>query len=147
MSKIDWIATSISTIFAVIISSFTAYKISNKTLRHQKRSVIESRISELIKIAIEYPYLEDDTFCSNWDRSSEIAKSVEGLRYDNYCCYLFNLIEEIWIFCNGDESNINEILRIRELAKRHNPWWSADPDNIFGYSNPNFKKYIERMSS
>ena len=60
-------------------------------------------------------------------------KSDRAMRYDNYCCLVFNTIERIWKHCKGNENRIEEFLSSKEMINRHKAWWRSEKENNAGY--------------
>jgi hypothetical protein len=136
---VDVVATFISTIISVIISSLVAFKTAKVTLRYQERQSLDELITKIIEISIEYPYLEDDEYCAKW--ADVIVRDELAMRYDYYCCIVFNLIERVWRYCKGNKKKINDMLYVEELVNRHYQWWITEDNNSVAYSNK-FQNYI-----
>src|SRR5271157_3384503 len=91
----------VSAILSAIIAAIVSWAICARTLREHQRSQLHDLVTMVIGIGIEYPYLEDDNFCASW---KEMDKTTErAMRYDNYCCLVFNLMERLWQFSEGKE--------------------------------------------
>ena len=92
----------------------------------------------MIEIGIQYPYLEDEGECKAYVKDS---RKPDSMRYENYCCFVFNLLEMIYDFCDGDRGKISEILYVEEIILTHARWWRADKKNIAGY-NQDFLLFV-----
>ncbi|MGO9567870.1 MAG: hypothetical protein ACLP5H_10045 [Desulfomonilaceae bacterium] len=135
---------TVSAIISAIIAAIVSVAVCVFTLRSQRRSRIYDLIDKVIGISIDYPYLEDDNFCKAW---KEIDKTTEeAMRYENYCCLVFNLLEHLWSFNNGNESKIAKMFYASEMIRRHKVWWKLDLDNIYGY-DPAFRQYVAKFLS
>jgi len=137
-------ATIIATVIASLIASIVAYIVGNKANRSAQLNKFHDHIFEINRLAMQYPYLEDNDFCESW-KDNRHSKEEKYQRYDNYCCIVFNLIEQIWKFYNGDKTKIKDILVVEELINRHKSWWKAPSspgENIYGY-NFDFSMYLE----
>ena len=115
-------------------------------VRGQRRVAIDGLVLKLIELAMEYPYLERDSYCAAWKQDGE--DSDERARYENYCCLVFNTIENAWelnwhLSWNKylQHNSIRRILQVEELICRHHQWWEGDADNIDGYAS-GFRSYI-----
>lgn len=138
------LATVVSTIVASLIASFVAYFVAQKSNKYAQESRFNDHILEINRLAMQYPYLEDNAFCDSWF-SNRHSQDEKYQRYDNYCCIVFNLIEQMWKFYNGDNDKIKNMLTVSELAKRHKGWWKFPSDlgeNIYGYDYE-FSLYLE----
>jgi len=129
-----------TTAISAIVSAIVAGLISYLTLRHQRRQYIDNMIDKMVEIGIEYPYLEDDAFCLAWAEADKTDERVQ--RYDNYCCFVFNVIEAVWQYCRKDNVEIDKVLYVKELAIRHRVWWESTSDNIEAYG-ADFDEYIK----
>jgi hypothetical protein len=132
----------VSAAVSAVVSAIVAGAISYVTLRHHRRQYLDDMIDKMVALAITYPYLEDESFCRSWVEADKTDEKVQ--RYDNYCCFVFNLIESIWKFCRKNEKKIDEILYVKEMAVRHQAWWKSNPDNLTGYA-VGFHAYIENQ--
>lgn len=134
----------LSTIIAIVASvasiSMSGYILRSTLRSHEKRS-IDDLITTTIKLAIEYPHLEQNDFCENWPNveSSEEDKA----RYDNYCCIVFNLTERTYKHFTGEHLQMKNLLHVDELFWQHRKWWKNDPENRKGYIT-GFSEYVER---
>lgn len=131
--------TVIATLVASFISSLVAYWIGVKTIRSMKHHRIEEHILKLIDYEIQYPRYVDDSYCSKWDRHS---KEIDDLRYSSYCSHVFNTIEMVWNFFNGNRNKIDEYMNVRELVLLHKEFWKSDEENISSYPDK-FRLFID----
>lgn len=138
------------TIFAAIIGALAGFISSlivcrwqnknaeilcNRQIESEKLMYINDLLLQLNLITITYPFLEDDEFCASWIDNRK-NKDEKFIRYENYCCLVFNLLSEIWKFHNGDKKKIEEHFGIMEIVERHKGWWlfpSGLGENIHGY--------------
>jgi len=132
----------IPAIISAIVSTATALFVANKTSHGNNKRHIENRIDKLLEISMQYPYLENDEYCNTWHQAS--PNDNKRMRYENYCCLVFNLIEDIWKIHKGNHEDINKVLHIKELAIRHSKWWNKDKENISGYTIL-FRCYINKL--
>lgn len=134
-------------ILAALISSVTAAVVSwamnRKTRRDQERSELRAFITQLNMIAIQYPYVEDDAFCAKWPSANPPAEA--DMRYDNYCCLVFNLLERLWKHYKGRDDRIHAVFGATEMIRRHRVWWRSTRnrvDNLGGY-DLGFIQYVD----
>ena len=130
-------------ILAAIISGIISCWIAIGSLHAQTEQVLTQQILQLNMLAMQYPYLEDDEFCVEW-LTNKASKDEKYMRYDNYCCIVFNLIENIWKHFKGNRKRIESFFAIKELIVRHKLWWknpSGPFENIEGYG-PDFIAFI-----
>ena len=127
-------------LLSAMVSAIVALVVATLTLRAHRRQHIENMISKLVDVAITYPYLEDDRFCDSWNEADK--NDEKAMRYDNYCCLVFNLLETLWKQCGGDTKRIESIFFAREMIVRHKRWWKSERNNLGGY-DINFHRYID----
>lgn len=118
-------------------------------VRGQKRIAIDGLVKKIIELSMQYPYLERDSYCAGW--TSGDGDNDEKTRYENYCCLVFNTIEQAWELCwpwwfsvNWRHEAVKKIIQVEELVCRHYPWWSKDPQNLEGYSQ-GFRRYMDHV--
>lgn len=138
----DALATIIATITSSAVAALVAYLTVRWGLKIEDYSVIQDNLTKLIEISIQYPYLEDDNYCAKWTGSS--VQSEEDLRYDNYCCLVFNLMSKAFKYYNYNDEKTNMFLYTPELINRHKKWWLRTKDNKKAYSEE-FQYFVSRM--
>jgi len=127
---------------SAIVSAIVAFFVSMKTLRAQRLQHIENMITKLVDVGITYPNLENDAFCANWNVADKTDKEV--MRYDNYCCLVFNLLETMWKYYRGNTGQIEDFFNAREEIIRHNQWWKSQHENTKGYRDA-FRAYVNSV--
>ncbi len=140
----DFSSTAVSLIGAAV-SLFGALLTSLRAIqarRAQEKANVEAMLAKAIELAMEYPYLEQDSYCSAWPTPPRADEDRE--RYDNYCCFIFNLIERAWVFEKRRAGPAEALAPIREYAWRHRRWWNAEDANADGY-DPKFVAYIDDL--
>lgn len=124
-------ATLISTAFSTLIASGVAWLVAHLSDRAEQRRTLNEQILKIIDLGMEYPYLEDDSICDKWPNTG--MSRDDQLRYENYCCLVFNVMESIWTYCKGNRAKFRMILHYEELIWRHRCWWESDAENKKGY--------------
>jgi len=144
-----WDAGTISTLLSTVISTFIATIISvyitKRRIRNQDELKLYDEILQMNLLSIQYPYFENPDFCSSY---SDSFSTDEFLRYDSYCCIVYNLLEKVWRHFNGDTNKINDFLGSKEIIKQHRQWWRSKrniADNVEGYPL-DFIDYIDSHS-
>jgi len=138
--KIDVLSASIATIIATIISTLVTL-ILNKT--NYKRE-LDNQLDAILKLAIQYPYLENREFTNNW--TSKYDLSDEKLsRYEIYATMVFNYLLRLSKYYNYNVKKIEKYLAVKEWVRIHKKYW-YDPtvpnENIDTYDPP-FRKLVE----
>lgn len=133
----NWLITVLAALIAAVVSLLVSWR----TLRATERHRIDAQIDHLVELGIKYPLMEDDSFCKNWTRDN---RSEDAMRYDNYCCFVFNLLESLWRFNYNSEARIQNMFDAREMIKRHKKWWLDYDDNRSSYPE-GFQNYVDRV--
>jgi hypothetical protein len=115
-------------------------------VRGQRRVAIDGLVQKIIELSMEYPYLERNSYCAAWTKDA--ADDDDRARYENYCCLVFNTLENAWELCwpwfwskEKRHKKIRNIFHVDELICRHHRWWDGDNDNIDGYAD-GFREYV-----
>ena len=137
---IDITAAAIATIISSCVATIVALRIN----KSNAKKALNDQLDGIIKIAIQYPYLENTAFANTWttNRNSEDEKY---LRYDNYCTLVFNYLFRLCEHYNFDKVEIEKHLNVRDWIRVHKECWenpSTPFENADGYSKE-FKKFIE----
>ena len=124
-------ATLASAAISTVIASFVAWKVGTAANRTNQKATLDNLFVKIIELAIQYPYLENDAYCGMWP---DVDGSIDNrMRYDNYCCLVFNALESTWRHHNGDRAKIRDDFNIDEMVWRHRHWWQAENENRIGY--------------
>lgn len=130
---ISAIGVLLSGVFSYIITRFA----SNRT----REEWLKAQVDKYIEFSITYPYLDSDAYAAKWRRGDS---TEEAERYQNFCCFAFNLMERIWEVCEGNAVKIETYLYYSEIIHRHRNWWVTDPHNQLGY-DPGFIQFIQSI--
>lgn len=119
---------------------------ARRAKQDQNRSAVQSMINKAIELAIEYPHLERDAYCGAWpdppgDKTAQPYEDAKD-RYDNYCCFIFNMIHTAWVLAKGKPEKIDEMLTFREYVMRHCCWWIKEDGNLHFYEQE-FRTFIQ----
>jgi hypothetical protein len=97
-------------------------------------------LNKAIELAMTYPHLEQDSYCSAWPEPPGDGDQRE--RYDNYCCFVFNIIEQAWSLEKKRPKRVEMLVPVREHAWRHHRWWNTEDANESGY-DLDFVRYVD----
>ena len=152
--KLTTIIMAFSTLIAAIISGIISFLVCMWQLSRQnitsEEARLNSELTNILKIQIEYPYLENKQFTNNWSSNKVIEndeKQLDYQRYDSYCCMIFNFISQIYELYNGNNTKIENFFAVVEEVNIHKKWWQnpLNPrDNIEGYVS-GFRDYINSI--
>lgn len=132
----DWIVTIIAAIISALVSYFVS-KVSNKS--NEKRD-LDNQLSEILKLAIQYPYFELKSFTDKWDSKVKDTDDKYAA-YDLYATMVFNFLERYSRFYNHNLKHIEDNLKISEWIKIHKKYWQEP--YIAGENNGSYdKKFV-----
>lgn len=135
------IATSAAAVGAVS-AAISAYQ-ANRTAKYLRRSSLDNDLNDILKIAIEYPYLESHAFTSAWV-VNRVNPNDKYLRYDMFCNLLFNYLVCLHDFYGGNKKKIENYVDVKTWIRLHKYNWLHpidDNENIDGY-DPKFRQFI-----
>ena len=131
------IATVSSTITSIVINLWITDSSSKKS--------IDDQLDAILKIAIEYPYLESEHFTNSW--TSKFDRNDEKyLRYDIYCTLLFNYLSRVASHYKYKNNKIESYIAIKDWIRLHARYWNdpaVDYENIDSYD----KSFTELVNS
>ena len=132
--------TLIPAIIAALISAGVTLLIN----RRNNRKHIDDQLDNILKIAVQYPYLESYAFTKTWNEK-KATESEECLRYDLYCTLLFNYLSRLAKYFKYDKQKLDNYLAVKEWVRLHKDYWLNPYDtyeNIDAYE----KKFRELVS-
>lgn len=124
------------------LSAILAFLVVRHELKQTHRQVLHDRITHLLDIGIEHPYLEDTKWCSAYHPS--IGEAEKRVRYELYCCAVFNVLQDVRNFANGNRKKIRDFMHVDEIVLMHSAWWRSDPENIKGY-DIGFRDFVQSI--
>ena len=125
-----------SAALATLISSSVATIVALTFNRANAIKNLHDRLDSILKIAIQYPYLENSRFTSSWNDNKN-SDDERFLRYENYCILVFNYLESFSKYYKYDKVKIENQLNIKEWVRIHRDYWENPPglyENTDGYS-------------
>ncbi len=125
-----------------VLGAIVAWVRAVQARQQQDRATLNSLMNKSIDLAMQYPHLERDSYCSAWPDDVPEDQDMKD-RYESYCCFLFNMIEEAWHLAGKKPHKIASFVPIREHVQRHYRWWEADRQNLHGYE----KAFVDYISS
>lgn len=130
---------------ATLISSAVASTVALKINSYNSLKSLNDQLDAILKIAIQYPYLENPNFCSTWNENKDLDED-EYLRYEMYCSLIFNYLERLCKYYNFNEKKINNHLNIEGWIMVHKDCWNNPtiPKENDGYDK-RLKKIIEKF--
>jgi len=138
--NIDVLSAAIATIIATIISTIVILILNRTNYKHE----LDNQLDSTLKLALQYPYLENREFTNNW--SSKYDSSDEkSLRYEIYATIVFNYLLRVFKYYKYNIKKIEKYLAVKDWIRMHGKYW-YDPtvpnENINTYDPP-FRKLVE----
>lgn len=123
----DVIITSAA--IATIVSAITSASVALLIASRNSKKAIDDQLDGLLKIAIQYPYLECKDFTNTW--SSKYDRNDEkALRYEVYCTLVFNFMSRLCEYYKYDQNKIEQHIAIKQWARIHSKYWH-DPTEAY----------------
>lgn len=136
----DITAAALATIISTCIATTVTFIIN----RRNDLKSLNDQLDDILKIGIQYPYLESPKFTETWCKNKDVDDE-KYLRYDNYCTLVFNFLERYCAFYDFNKAKIEkQHVNIKDWVRLHKQCWQ-DPtipyENAESYPEK-FKKLI-----
>jgi len=125
MFDITFTTASIATIISIITSASITIWIT----KFNKQKNLDDQLDGLLKISIQYPYLENPKFAESWESNYD-ENDDKYLRYDLYCILLFNYLARVAKYYNYDKRKIENYIAIKDWIRQHSKYWQ-NPTNSY----------------
>lgn len=129
---------------ATIISSSIATIVSLTINRENNLKNLNDQLDNILKISIQYPYLENPNFAMTWNENRNSTDETY-LRYDNYCNLVFNYMERLCKYYKYEEKKIQNHINVKSWIRVHKDCWnnpSTPYENSDGYCEK-FKTLVD----
>ena len=132
-------------IFKSIIPAFIGFLLAYITFSKQfdanEKSRLNENLNKLLDVNLQYPFVEDDSFISWW-ANHKTSNTDSSLRYQAYCEYVFNFLQNTCEYFNYDKRKISDFVDISDLINQHKDWWNM-PEQKDSESYPiRFRDFI-----
>ena len=134
-------AAAIATLISAITSAFITLWIT----KFNKKKNLDDQLDGLLKISIQYPYLESQKFAETW-KSDYDENDEKYLRYDLYCVLLFNYLARVAQYHNYEKKKIENYIAIKDWIRHHSKYWK-NPTNSYENVDTYEKKFVEIVNS
>lgn len=130
-------------IVASILSALAGYFIAAYNNKKAIGKSVDEQLDSILKLAVQYPYLEMETFTHAWDKNKILSSNAEEAekyqRYEIYTTIVFNYMER---YCSYHEYVPNRMkdVDIKNWIRTHKEVW-LDPINL----NENIDGYPEKF--
>jgi hypothetical protein len=126
-----------SAAIATLISALTSASITLWLNKNNAKRHIDDQLDAILKISVQYPYLESQTFTSTWIDEKN-SNEEKYLRYDVYCTLLFNYLSRVATFYRYDKKKIENYIAIKDWVRLHKEYWlnpTSSYENIDSYDD------------
>lgn len=117
------------------ISAVVSWIVAKLTIERNDKSALDNELSEILKIGIEHPYLEQTRFTTSW--KPELGENDDRYAtYDLYATLVFNHLEKVCKFHRFRYDKIQEDIDMQSWVKTHETYWKNPiqaHENILGY--------------
>src|SRR5690606_31068630 len=109
------------------ISTIVSLVVTKSTIKSDERKALHDHLDNILNIAIEYPYLEDQKFTDNWseanlqDNNEDVR--LKNIRYEYYAIKVFNYLERFGKHHNWMPTDMERDMNIKEWFKIHEKFW------------------------
>jgi hypothetical protein len=127
----DITSASIATLISIIVSATISVSIA----RDNKKKNLDDQLDSILKIALQYPYLENDLFTNSWESTFD-RNDERYLRYDIYCTLLFNYLSRVSAHYKYNKLKIEGYIAIKDWVRLHRKYWenpASTYENIDSY--------------
>lgn len=130
---------------ATLISALTSALVTILINKSNRKRHIDDQLDAILKIAVQYPYLESKAFTVNWTIKKN-SNEEEFLRYDIYCNLLFNYLSRVAKLYNYNKEKIEEYIAIKDWVRLHKDYWS-NPQETYENIDSYDTRFIELINS
>ncbi len=138
-------------IITAIISAGIAYFIASFNNKKNQQKSLDDQLDNILKIAVQYPYLEMENFTHAWtndkilvNRPEDKEEAEKYQRYDIYSTLVFNYMQRYCEFHEYQPNNLEKV-DIKSWIKIHKEIWNnpvGTSENIDGYPEK-FRNHIK----
>ena len=99
-----------------------AYISFSKQYDANEQGRLNENLNKLLDVNLQYPYVEDSAFISWWD-NHKTSNSDSALRYQAYCEYVFNFLQNTCEYFDYNKRRILRFVDMRDFVDQHRGWW------------------------
>jgi hypothetical protein len=129
-----------SAAIATLVSAITSATVTLLLAKNNAKKSLDDQLDGILKIAIQYPYLESKTFTNAW-KSDYDKDDEKSLRYEVYCTLVLNYMSRLATFYKFNENKIEEHVAIKDWVRIHAKYWH-DPTEAYENVDTYDKKFV-----
>lgn len=134
-----------SAAIATLISAITSATVALLIAGNNTRKSLDDQLDGLLKICIQYPYLENDAYTSQWSSNYD-PQDERHARYEHYCTLLFNYLSRVCKHFKYEKSKVENYVAIRSWVRCHKRYWK-DPTDAYSTSDEYDEKFVKLIES
>lgn len=115
-------SSALAILVSVVTSSIVTVIINKRNNRANERKNLDRQLDDLLKIALNYPYLESSKFVSCWNDQKD-QEDEKFIRYDLYCNLLFNYLARLAEYHKFDKEKIDKHISAKDWVRFHKDNW------------------------
>lgn len=139
-------AEGVATLISAGIAACISWIVAKITIERNDKSILENELTEILKIGIERPYLEQVAFTEKW--KPELQESDDRYAtYDLYATLVFNYLEKVCKFYGFNYEKVQKVIDMDSWVKLHKAYWhnpTGTFENILGY-DPKFYNLVNNV--
>ena len=134
-------------ILKLIVPAFIGFLLAYITISKQydanEKARLNDNLNKLLDISLQYPFVEDNSFIVWWNKHKD-SNNDSSLRYQAYCEYVFNFLQNTGEYFNYDKRKIADFVDASDLIIQHKDWWMM-PEQRNSQSYPDkFKDFVNQ---
>ncbi len=115
--------------------------------KQRRKDDLKRRLEHILEMTVTYPYLESARVAKGWEKWKQDRGGDDEtfLRYDQFCNILFNYLEDVFFFFEGDKKKIESFVDVKSWVRMHRQNWEhplVDEENVDGYDEK-FRRFID----
>jgi hypothetical protein len=133
----------IKLIISATIGFLFAYITFSKQFDANEKGRLNDNLNKILDMDMQYPYVEDSTYINWWDNHKE-SNNDSSLRYQTYCEFVFNFLQNTCEYFGYDKKKITEFVDMDDLVKQHQDWWNMPEQQDEDSYPKKFREFIQR---
>ena len=130
----------------LIIPAFVGFLFAYITFSKQydatERARLNDNVNKILDLNMQYPFVINNEFINKWSKAPQ-SNSDSSIRYQTYCTYTFNLLQDIAEYYKYDKKKIEAYIDVEDLIGQHKKWWSLPDQQAPGAYPEELRKFVD----
>ena len=135
-----WELTKI--VVPVLLGFGLAYITFHKEFDATEKARLNDNLNKLLDVNLQYPFVDDSVYIARWNKDKD-SNSDSSLRYQTYCEYVFNFLQDVCEYYNYDRKRIAKFVDIQDLIVNQKGWWFEPAQRNAEAYPDEFKEFID----